>query len=478
MEQSKFIIALQKLPEPYLEQYKAFLRSPYFNTRNDVIRFVDLVLDAKTPLSKEALYKKMYPGKPFDDRRVPDLMYRALKLLERFLEEEQYRTQDWQRKLNLLNIIAVNDLDMIRSVVLAEIETLSREKPLRDSAYFYEEFLYQTEADKMFLSRSKIQDDQSLQKKVDQLDLFYLSAKLRDSCEMMNRKRIVAASYEFHLLDSLMKAIEADMDQYAQYPAIILYYRIMLMLNDPENPGHFFQLKDEVHQNIHLFAQDEQRSLYGYLQNYCIRRVNSGRTEFYAELLDIYRYMMGIGLMDEQNKNLQWDLKNMVSIALRLGEHDWTYRTIQSLKPFLPEETRENAYTYNLANYYYETQDYKRATRLLQSVEFSEVYYNLDSKVMLLKIYFEQEEEEVFYAHANALTAYLTRNKLISKDTATIYGNMTKFARKAFVFKTQPPYQIRRKQKNILALREKILATQQVGNVSWLVREVDRMVEG
>ncbi len=477
MEQSKFIRTLQKLNKAQKQRYIEFLESPYFNKNEDIRDFVGLIFKKNIPLVKEKLFAKLYPGKPFDIRRIPDLMYKSLRLLEEFLSEEMYSEQVWERKLNLLGFIRVNELDDLYSVVEREIHELSSEKPLRDSNYFYEEFMYQSEADNIFRDQARIKVNENLQNKVDQLDLFYLSAKLRDSCEMINRKRILATDYEFHLLDNLIQAVQENFDRYANYPAISIYFKVLLMLREPENVEHFNNLKEDVSQNIHLFARDEQRSLYGNLQNYCIRKVNTGGQEFYRELLNIYQYMLDIKLMDADNKNLQWDLKNMVSIALRLGENDWTFNIINELKSKLPADVRENAFTYNLANYYYETKDYKKATKLLQSVDFKDVYYNLDSKSMLLKIYFEQDEEESFFALVTTFKAYLTRNKLISSDRYVTYNNLLKFARKAFVFKIMLPYERKHNLNKINALKQNIVATKNVVNLNWLLKEMDGLLK-
>src|ERR1039458_985482 len=181
MEESKFIKAVYKLSPRQQQLYLEFLGSPYFNKNEDIINFVELVFQRNTALSKEKLFAALYPGKPYEDRRIPDLMYKSLKLLEEFLSEEHYAGQVWERKLNLLSYIRENDLDDLNSVVQREIADLSQKKQLRDSNYFYEEFMYKSEANKIFLDHSRIEGDQSLQKKVEQLDLFYLAAKLRDS---------------------------------------------------------------------------------------------------------------------------------------------------------------------------------------------------------------------------------------------------------------------------------------------------------
>jgi len=477
MEQARFIKILQQLSGRQRQKYMAFLRSPYFNNSEKIIKLNELVFTGKEPLTKEYIYAQVYPDEKFDVRRLPDLMYKSLKLLQEFLTEEQFAHKTWDRKINLLGYIRENEMDELKGVVLREMEELRTSNLLRDSDYFFEEFQYRAETDKIFLSQARLQGEQSLQQKVDSLDLFYLAAKLRDSCDMMNRTRIFATGYDFHLLDGLLAMIKADFARYTQYPAISLYYRIILMLRDPENTSIFFELKEEVFLHIQFFSQDEQRSLYGYLQNYCIRQVNNGNFEFYKELLQLYHHMFDRQMMDERNKNLQWDLKNIVSTALRLGDYEWTHRIISEVKEKLPKDVRENAYNYNLANYYYETQEFAKAKKLLQTVEFTDVYYSLGSKSMLLKIYFEQEEEEAFYSFVAAFKAYLTRNKTISKDNNIIYNNLVKFARQVFAYKTSLPYLKKKNLKKIIALKDTIIRTKQVANLSWLVREIDRIVE-
>lgn len=438
-----------------------------------MVTFVEKVIANGAGTEKEQLFKSLFPDKAYAERRISDLMYQALKMLEDFMAEEQYAMQDWDRKLNLLAYIREHDIYELNKGVQRDIDQIRETKPYRDNTYFFEEFLYQSEANRMFFTRFRITEDQPLQKKTDQLDLFYLSAKLRDSCEMLNRERILSAKHEYRLLPGLVESIRQNYENYTSYPAISIYYNIYHMLSDTADETWFFTVKADVLGSIDLFPVDEQRSLCGYLQNYCIRKLNSGQPEYYSELLEIYKYMIGGGLMNRENKNLQWDLKNMVAIALRLKEYQWTYSTIQQMKPELPEDVRENAYTYNLANYYYETKDYKKATRLLHSVEFTDVYYNLDAKVMLLKIYYEQEEEEAFYALVAAFKAYLHRCRLMAADKLIVYANLVKFARKAFTFKIQLPYQKKRNVKQITALKEKITQTHRVANITWLLKEVD-----
>lgn len=191
----------------------------------------------------------------------------------------------------------------------------------------------------------------------------------------------------------------------------------------------------------------------------------------------MYKHILSNGLVFDENKNIQWDFKNFVTIGLRLKEYEWTFEMTATFKNHLPVTTSENAHTYNLANYYYETGEYKKATRLLNSVEFTDIYYSLDSKAMLLKIYYKVEEEESFYSLVSSFGIYLKRNKLISRDNAEVYENLIRFIKKAFNLKIKLPYQRNKAYfDKIGILKQKVSETRKVANINWLLQKIDLLL--
>jgi hypothetical protein len=166
----------------------------------------------------------------------------------------------------------------------------------------------------------------------------------------------------------------------------------------------------------------------------------------------------------------------MVSTGLRLKEYDWTLNFITEFKNRLPEESRSNAYIYNLANYYYETKDYKKSVKMLRDVEFTDVFYNLDAKSMMLKIFFERDEEESFRALTASFKIYLTRNKLISKQQYEMYNNLLKYSKKAFILKSKLPYQRKGNfSKKVAELKQKVSGTGNIINSRWLLGQIDQL---
>ena len=482
MQTSKSFLVLNRLEDEDRGRFREFVASPYFNKNQELISFYDLIMYEKLfkydTLDKEKVLKMLYPGQKYESRRVHDLSYRLMNLLEDFLAFEKYNQNSFLRKINLMGLAYEKELEPIINGIEKDIELIHSRNPVRDSNYFYESFMIHSERDNSFRMMGKISGNESLQSKADQLDLFYLALKLKDSCEMLNRSKIISANYDFKMMDPIIVYLQSHTETYIDYPAIQIYLNVYLMLKSENHELYFTALEKLALQYESVFAHDEQRSIYTYIQNYCIRRINQGNTAFYQNMFEAYKHIIDNGLVFEDNKNLQWDFKNAVSIGLRIKEFNWTLAAINAFKDRLPEDIRQNAYTYNLANYYYETGDLKKATKLLNSVEFTDIYYSLDAKVMLLKIYYKEEEEESFYSLVSSFGIFLKRHKLISKDTTEIYENLIRFTRKSFLLSLKLPYQRNKDYyKKVETLKQKITQTQLVANINWLLQEVEALKE-
>ncbi len=473
MHKSKLIRTLKKLGEEEQDNFRVFVVSPYFNVNKDLITLLNLTfkekLIHKSPIDNEKVLSKLYPGKSYGLRRLTDLLYALNNLLEEYLAIEAYRQNRFQQKLKLMTIVYEKNLDALVNGVEKDLDQIHQQTPIRDSNYFYESFMIESEKDYGFRLHGSISGNESLQIKSDQLDLFFLSLKLKDACEMINRSRILSMEYRPRMIDLIISYLQENHSIYDEYPAIQIYLNMYLMLTSEDHEKYFFLLKKLAQENESNFSTEELRSIYGYAQNYCIRRLNQGDTDFLNHLFELYKHILQNGLVFVDTQNMQWEFKNFVSIGLRLKEYDWTFQIINIFKEKLPAEVKQNSYSYNLANYYYESGDYKKATKLLNSVEFTDIYYNLDSKAMLLKIYYKLEEDDSFYALISAFGIYLRRNKLISKDNAEIYNNLLRFTKKAFLLKSKRPYERGKNyEKNLTRLKQSISKTKNIANVNWL----------
>ena len=86
---------------------------------------------------------------------------------------------------------------------------------------------------------------------------------------------------------------------------------------------------------------------------------------------------------------------------------------IEDYSHYLIPEYRRVYIPYCRARLLFAKGDYPAAMQLLSTVEFDDVFMNLDARVMLLKIYWEIQELEPLDALLNSFTSYVRRQKLL-----------------------------------------------------------------
>lgn len=86
-----------------------------------------------------------------------------------------------------------------------------------------------------------------------------------------------------------------------------------------------------------------------------------------------------------------------------------------------------NAYAYNLANLYFQQTRYKEAMKLLQTVSFDDLFYSTESKMLLLRIYYELNEKEPMLSLFESFRMYLRRNKQITDEKEKFILTLSNF---------------------------------------------------
>ncbi|MEN0006803.1 MAG: hypothetical protein AAF798_21795, partial [Bacteroidota bacterium] len=213
-----------------------------------------------------------------------------------------------------------------------------------------------------------------------------------------------------------------------------------------------------------LFDTGEQRDIYYFAINYCIRRIRVGEKAFANDLMELYIQGLEEEILFDNGKLSPWAFKNMVKLGLSLKRFQWVEQFVPQYYQFLPDKEREIGFHYNMADLYFQKRDFDKAYDHLNQVEFTDIYYNLGAKVMLLKIYYEKDETEALLSLLKAFKMFLTRNKLVAKNVKEAYLNFVKLLSQIHKsFPTDYP-----------TLLEKIQSTTQLTERGWLLKQITR----
>lgn len=481
MRDSKLVKALMSLDAWELRHLADFVHSPFFNKHERLSQLFDAVI-ALAPdfpaeqLQRERLYASLFAADPYEEQKWKDLLSQGMKLLRNFLAYYRLRQQNFN--------IGMAALDEMRERgwenEFAKHHQLLEEGLPKRQEKLQERYLKRLQLQEAWISfqTSKVGRtvEDSIQVASDLLDSHFILSKLKYGVEMANRQNVVAQKFDTGLLPALLAHLEAHPETLAAHPAIEIYLLIYRCLTEAEAAETFERLRAAMQAHVPTLPLPETREIYAYAINFCIRQVNKGGEAYLHILLSLYQNALDDGALFSDGWLFQWDYKNIVSAGLKARNFAWCENFIQAYKDRLEPSTRENVYTYNLASLYFEQGDLRRALRLLQHVEFSDVFYQLGAKVILLKSFYELGDYEALISTCDAFKIYLKRNKTLSHSHYTVNFNLVGFTRRLAALRQKaellPATEFRAK---IDTLRADIATAAAVAQLPWLLHQLDQL---
>jgi len=426
MESSKLIELLRTFSKTELKLLSDFLSSPYFNKSKELIAFYGY-LKKFAPhfppkrIERQVVYRFLYKDRPYNELHLNRLMSNLLKLAERFIGQQKFEEAKGVSSHYVLSSFVDRNLNKHFEFNFKRAQEKLESGSERNADYYYQKYLFADTLCQQFFQKKIRQYDRSLQETSDYFDIYFLSKKLIYTCEMINRNKIISTAYEPQFLDEL-KLLLSNFPL-ETVPTIHIYYNILLMLTAEDGTPHFQTLKSLLEKYEANFLPDEKRDLFSLTLNYSIRRLNLGHQNYLEESFNLCRYGIAKGLLTDNGYLSPWIYKNVIKLGLMLNEFDWVKGFIETQTKDLAPNFQQNALHFNLADLYYSTKDFDQAIDHLNQVVYSDIYVTIDSKKLLMKIYYESNEYDSLYSAIAAFKQYISRNKILSDNVKLQFKN-------------------------------------------------------
>ncbi|MFK8007017.1 MAG: hypothetical protein AB8H03_11620 [Saprospiraceae bacterium] len=480
MFSNKLIQSFQGLNRKEMTRFYEFVHSPYFNKHEEVKSLVAHFNNLyprflEKTCERKKLYKNVFPNQKHNQKHLALLFTYTWRLLNQFLIQEQFKKNEIQQNIFLLQSLRKNGSHRNYEKLLSEVERNLVKSKIQNSDFSFQQFLVKSEAERFHTQLEKHETDWSIQQKQNHLDHFYFSEKLKDACEMMMRSKILQVEYSYQMLDDILEEIENNIERYEQIPSIIIYYQVFQMMT--KGTSEFYQdLIPILKKYESSFPKEELESIYNHLQHFCMTKINTGDDNYLNKLFQLYKMQLEAELLIENNYLSEWHYKNIVTVALRLDELDWVKIFIEDYRDRLDPEVVENAYTFNLAAYYYQTEQLEKVLNLLVRVEYTDIRYRVHAKSLLLRTYYDLNEYEAFLSLTESFRQYLQRNNKISASRRDGFINLVKFAKRAFQIKNSIAISKTEKmQQELHKLLKDIELANTIFNQSWLNLKVSEL---
>lgn len=472
MENSKLYSLLTSLDKYEQNSCRKYIVSPYFNKNDNLVILYDSLIDhvnsaRSKDLEKEWLWDKLNPSEAYNDVRFRKYCSDLLKLIEGFLAQQIYENDPLRRATFLIEAVGKRKISKLVNSTLSTARRISDKSDLRSAKFYF----HQYQIEKNYYDLLEFEANRFVKSNIEEtakyLDHFYIAEKLRMYCAVLNQRSLISQEYQLLLIEEILSYLkELDLEDIP--PPIALYYQVVLTTIDSENLDHYFKLKSLLQEHGLKFPKQEALQLYYSAINYCIRRINKSDQKFLEESFQLYNELIENEIIFINDELSPWDFKNIIVLALRLGKYQWTEGFILNYNHKLPEVSRENAVTYNLAQLYFYQKRYDKVIEQLQNVEYEDVSYNLNSKSMLIATYYEMDEIEPLYSLFESFRAYLNRHKDISNERRKNYSNLIRITKK--LTKLSPG-----DEKALEKIKAEMIQTKNIASANWLREKISEL---
>ena len=246
------------------------------------------------------------------------------------------------------------------------------------------------------------------------------------------------------------------------HPEFLIYLDLLDLLIHKTDANYYYKYKKDLFDHLEIWNDDEKVNFLASLLNFTTNQINSGKTEFVEEQYQLFILFGERGIFDIKGYVNDGRVNNVIFIYLRKKEFAKAEEFVKKYSVMLPNQTKESCLHFNLARIHFEKMNYKQSLRELLKVDFSQDHgYSLNSKLLLLKNYYELKESDAFDSLCSSFKEFVRKNKIISDTNKLFLLNFIKMTKRLY----EAPANKKKK-----LLKELELATQ-IAEKNWLLEK-------
>jgi hypothetical protein len=478
MIKAKAIELLRTFSGQEMKEFGLFICSPYFNRERVLIEFYEIVkkyhpsFESKV-LTKERIFKKLYPDKKYNDGMMRNILSKTLSLGEKFITIKNLESKPFSFRIALLEELSQRKSEKLFLKWEKEILDLVDNEIIKNEAHFYRKSrMAETHLQFRINQKSQFSGTGAGELKIIQSNLIvqFLISVFKNVIYLMNeRKQMYLPDYDSDLMSMLEKYILKHSDELKSIVYLWYYYNSFKLASTLEE-RYFYELREIFLKNYQAFTNDDKRNIYTILTNFCYMKINKGDKKFSGEHLSLIKESV-------ERKQYRTSAKymshifymNAVIVALAEGDTRWVKNFIDSYKNDLDDTNRENTYSFVKALFHYHAKDYDTALKKAAEIRTNDLSYKHQLKSFYLKIFFDMNEPEQFYSQVDNYRHFISAEKNTPGVMRAAISNYILFVKRLFDIKLsdkESDYELSKLKKDVNKCADLI-------NKEWILERVN-----
>lgn len=397
-----------------LKRFNKYMRYSEWNESPTLIRCHEFYAHkikkiGSIDFDKFELFQYIYPGEKYTDSKLRFTQNRVLRAIKQFVINDAFEQE------NLFTTKIWMDFLIDKKLRKNLQYHIKEDTQIANSDYrnLHNYFLSQEESHIAFqYSKEKEKQYQTIRNVIDHAQLFSDLVFIRNYCSLIT----FSQTYKTIPVDLPIEKLQeirnrTDIEKHVEL-RVYLGLVDLLLKNDRTS---YLYYKKCLFESYSAWDDSEKVNLSAYLINYTSNQINSGKTEYIDEQYDLYEVFDKQKLFYIKNFINHGRINNVVFIYLRKKEFEKAEEFVQRYIVLLNEDMKDTCKHFNLARIFFEKAKHKECLRELLQVDFSrDTAYSLNSKVILIKTYFELKEADALFSLFASFREFIKKNKVLS----------------------------------------------------------------
>ena len=448
MKTPKLLQVFNSLTKQEKEQFKKYLTVEFSPTPKHSIVLYNYLNSCGNGFNLEQAWQATNTAKPYNNNSLRKIMFDLCELLEQFISISEYIKNGLKQGSSVSTALKNRQLNKLAYSTLTQQKTNN------------ELDAYQNAQELFLLQATNREKGNNLQEVINYLEEFYVVEKLKWILTSYSQKKITQTQVTIYNESETIKRAQL----FTLNIKIQGYYNAIKTITEANAEPYYQTLEQLLAHHTHQLPIIHGKNLYTQAINYCIKQINAGNKIYEKKAFELYKKGLENAILLDHNTLSHFTYKNIITLALKLKEFNWAFKAINTYKNFLSPLFINSYFNFCLTLYYFEIKEYKRALKILTSVEYEDALLSLNAKSIQLKAYYEQAAFDTLEYFLKSFKSYVKRKKLSDAIKAN-FLNLILLTEKLLLCNQKEDFE---------ALQNTISQTTPLSSKEWLLNVVGR----
>lgn len=406
------------------EKFGEYLNSPYFNKRNDLIKFYNYLYD-KMPLkelNRQQVYNEVYAGSVYKEQVIVNLFSRTKKHILNFLTVTGLENDEPAKTNALAFELAKKGLNhLTEKTIESAIINLKNEYYTVEYLKKYYDYTELKESLAVSLRNFKQKTENALNRGEAFVN-YYILNLLRIANDFIVFKYVNSVIESDEIFNGFFKYF--DFEKYifnlkrinSPYYAItaVFYYGLQSKMHDPDGK-YRNELKKTVFENLDIMKYQDKATCWTMLFGAYVFSNTPPKDNPSKEIHEINKYFVSRDILtrDELGYIMENNYHNIAFQAINAKDYKWAESFLNNYKSKLPPGTPDDTYNICMARCSFDMKNFESSLKYLSKLKIDNVMTRTNIATLSIRCYYELGYYEEALSGTEALRQFHKKNKVL-----------------------------------------------------------------